>query len=194
MLPMRFVLTAIPVVLFFLSGRVRTALRAMVAFSLLYAVEFALAPSLSGFAGFACGAVTGIVTRLLPSLMLGAYAVSTTAVSEFVAAMERMRMPRSLVIPLSVMFRFFPTIAEEYRGIRDAMRMRGLSPFSIEYRLVPLLVSCVKIGDELTAASLTRGLGGPERRTNICRVGFDVADYFLFAVCVSFFVCFALRL
>ena len=31
----------------------------------------------------------------------------------------------------------------------------------VEYRLVPLMVSVVKIGDELSAAALTRGLGAP---------------------------------
>lgn len=35
----------------------------------------------------------------------------------------------------------------------------------LEYRLVPLMVSVVKIGDELSAAALTRGLGAPVKRT-----------------------------
>ncbi len=44
------------------------------------------------------------------------------------------------------------------------MKMRGIrfggkNPFlMLEYRLVPLMVSVVKIGDELSAAALTRGL------------------------------------
>ena len=72
---------------------------------------------------------------------------------------------------MSVMFRFFPTVAEESRSINDAMRMRGVGLRSIgdnptvllEYRLVPLLMAVVKIGDELSASALTRGLGGPEK-------------------------------
>ena len=46
----------------------------------------------------------------------------------------------------------------------------------IEYRLIPLMVSVVKIGDELSAAALTRGLGAPVRRTNVCELGFHVQD------------------
>ncbi len=43
--------------------------------------------------------------------------------------------------PTSIMFRFFPTILEEYRDIRTAMQMRGLSglrnPIALlEYRFV----------------------------------------------------------
>ena len=45
---------------------------------------------------------------MLPGFIMGDYLVSTTTVSEFVAAMERMRVPQKVVIPVSVVFRFFP--------------------------------------------------------------------------------------
>ena len=88
------------------------------------------------------------------------------------------------------MFRFFPTIVEEYGAIGDAMRMRGIrfgggKPAKmLEYRMVPLMISCVKIGDELSAAALTRGLGAPVRRTNICQIGFGLFDIMAMLVCV----------
>ncbi len=59
----------------------------------------------------------------------------------------------------------------------------------IEYRLVPLMVSVVKIGDELSAAALTRGLGAPVKRTNICKIGFHVQDIIIILLCL---LCFAL--
>ena len=96
---------------------------------------------------------------------------------------------------MSVIFRFFPTISEEYQAIRDAMKMRGIrfggkNPFlMLEYRLVPLMVSVVKIGDELSAAALTRGLGAPVKRTNVCQIGFHVQDLIAILFCV---ICFAL--
>ena len=58
---------------------------------------------------------------MLPGFIMGYYLVSTTTVSEFVAAMERMHVPEKIVIPVSVVFRFFPTVKEEYAAIRDAM-------------------------------------------------------------------------
>ena len=101
------------------------------------------------------------------------------------------------MIPMSVIFRFFPTISEEYQAIRDAMKMQGIrfggkNPFlMLEYRLVPLMVSVVKIGDELSAAALTRGLGAPVKRTNVCQIGFHVQDLIAILFCV---ICFALFL
>lgn len=51
----------------------------------------------------------------------------------------------------------------------------------LEYRLVPLMMSVVKIGSELSAAALTRGLSTTGARTNIHEVGFGVWDV-LFAL------------
>ena len=95
-------------------------------------------------------------------------------------------MPRQIVIPLAVMFRFFPTVLEEFRSINTAMRMRDIrfggknAGKMIEYRLIPLLVCSVTIGNELSAAALTRGLSVSGTRTNICKIGFHIQDAVLF--------------
>ena len=100
----------------------------------------------------------------------------------------RMRLSEKIIIPLSVMFRFFPTVMDEAASINAAMKMRGIhiggrnAGKMLEYRLVPLMTCCVKIGEELSAAALTRGLGGEVRRTNICKIGFHVQDYILLGI------------
>ena len=87
----------------------------------------------------------------------------------------------------------FPTVVEEYNAIGDAMKMRGIrfgggkASAMLEYRLVPVIMCSVKIGEELNAAALTRGLGGPVKRTNICEIGFHVQDVFFLLLCVVAF-------
>ena len=155
--------------------------------------------TLSGLLSFIVLAITSIMTRFAPGIMTGAYLISSTSVSEFIGAMERMHITEKIVIPMSVIFRFFPTISEEYQAIRDAMKMRnihfgGKNPFlMIEYRLVPLMVSVVKIGDELSAAALTRGLGAPVRRTTVCQIGFHFQDVVAIVFCILCFVLFLLQ-
>ena len=101
------------------------------------------------------------------------------------AAMNRMHAPQGLSISIAVMMRFFPTLAEEYRSIRDAMKMRGIqfgggkATKMITYRLIPLMFSSISIGDELSAAAVTRGLGAPVKRTNFCEIGFHVYDFLI---------------
>ena len=118
--------------------------------------------------------LVGLVLRLFPAFAMGAYIIKSTTASE------------CITIPLSVLFRFIPTMQEESAAIKDAMRMRevrfGAKKFwqnpaaLIEYRFIPLMISVVKIGDDLSAAALTRGLDNPVRRTNITKVGFTGWD------------------
>ena len=147
--------------------------------------------------GFLVRFFAQILTRMMPGVMAACYVVATTSVSEFIAAMERMNVSQKIIIPFVVMFRFFPTIGDENRSIQDAMRLRSIGwkrgPVAmLEYRFVPLIVSVVRIGDELSAAAVTRGLDGPIRRTNYCEIGFSTWDFaciaFLAAVLVLYFV------
>ena len=181
----------------FLSKKWKAAARFAVTYAVLFILELTVLPLLTGTWNFVLGAAIGIYTHMLPGFIMGYYLVSTTTVSEFVAAMERMHVPQKIVIPVSVVFRFFPTVKEEYAAIRDAMKIRGVatlrSPMKmLEYRIVPLMVSIAKIGEELSAAALTRGLGAPQKRTNICKIGFGVLDIFFFLLSIpcwaSFFI------
>ena len=56
------------------------------------------------------------------------------------------------------------------------------------------MISVVKIGDELSAAALTRGLGAPVRRTNVCKIGFHTQDLVVFLLCAVSFVLLFLEL
>lgn len=138
------------------------------------------------FVCYFCVMMSGVFLRILPAIVTAKYVIQTTKVSEFVAGMEKMHISEKLIIPASVMFRFMPTVAEELRSIGDAMDMRqirisGSKAFEVfEFRIVPMLICSVRIGEDLSAAAVTRGLGSGVRRTNICRIGFHLFDYLLF--------------
>lgn len=61
-----------------------------------------------------------------------------------------MRLPGEVIVPLAVMFRFVPTVQEEWNAINQAMRLRGLAPNwknillrpldMMEFMLVPFLL------------------------------------------------------
>lgn len=186
----RIMLAIVPAVLLLISGKVKVFFVFETLFLAGCLLQYYLLGRLSGFLNFIVLATAGILSQFIPGLMMGYYAVTTTTVSEFVAAMERIHMPKQIVIPLSVMFRFFPTVGEEASNISDAMRMRGISfggkhpGKMLEYRLVPLMTCSVKIGDELSAAALTRGLGADVKRTNICKIEFHIMDYLILMGCI----------
>ena len=80
-------------------------------------------PGVLNYFALFCG---GILTRFVVTIVMGEYLIATTSVSEFISAMEKLHMPQAITIPMSVMFRLFPTIGAEWRSIRRAMRMRGI--------------------------------------------------------------------
>ena len=159
-------LSLVPFALILSERRFKTAGKYLVLYAVCFILERIALTSLSGLLSFIVLAVTSIMTRFAPGIMTGAYLISSTSISEFIGAMERMHITEKIVIPMSVIFRFSQPSAR-ISAIRDAMKMRGIrfggkNPFlMLEYRLVPLMVSVVKIGDELSAAALTRGLERP---------------------------------
>ena len=186
------VLSIIPFILLLSEGKWRTASKYLLLYAVCFALERVALYTLSGMASFILLAVCSVMTRFAPGFMMGAFLISSTSVSDFIAAMKRMHITEKIINPLSVIFRFFPTIGEENAAISDAMRMRGIRfggrhpGKMIEYRLIPLMISVVKIGDE-DAAALTRGLGAPVRRTDICKIGFHVQDIIMFILCAAGF-------
>ena len=183
----------VPMILFVLDGKWKTGAWYLILYAVAYGLYIGILPRLSGVIGYLLLACCGILTRFLPGIMTGSYLIRTTKVSEFNAAMERMHVSEKISIPLSVMFRFFPTVAEEWSAIGDAMRMRGVRfgggkvGAILEYRIVPMMICSVKIGEELSQAALTRGLGGPVKRTNICKLGFHVQDVIFLLICLGAF-------
>ncbi len=175
-------LSVLPIILLLTSQQYKKALFFGIIYVTLKSAEIFLVPTLTGAALSVIGLCCLIFVRLMPGLIMGAYTLSSTTVSEFIASMHRMHIPQQITIPMSVMFRFFPTVLEEFSAINTAMKMRDIrlggkhAGKLFEYRLIPLMVCSVNIGSELSAAALTRGLGTSTRRTNICRIGFHIQD------------------
>ena len=190
LLAVRAAMLLFPFALVALAGRRVAAIAMLGAYAVSYGLAILVAPTVQGIANSIIVATCTVVSRFMPTLVLAYFVFSTTTVSEFMAAMERMHAPSALTIPLSVLFRLFPTLGEEARAINAAMRMRGITPWRsglayVEYCLVPLMYSAVSIGEDLSAAALTRGLGAPVRRTNLCRIGFHAADIAVIAVALA---------
>lgn len=168
-------------------------IKCAVSFLILICIQYWVVPYSHGMIKFILLASVGIFMNMFPGLMVGYYTLSSTKVSEFIATMEKMKLPKSIIIPISVIFRFFPTIAEEYKNINYAMKMRGIT-FSkhffkmIEYRIIPLIISVVQIGNDLSFTAMTRGIDSPFKRTNICVVRLKLLDILLIIVMIILWI------
>lgn len=114
------------------------------------------------------------------------YLARSVTPGEFTTALYRMRVPHFLRIPLIVMLRFFPLAKAELHAVRDAAALRGIPlglhawlrhPLrSTEYVMVPMLASCSRIADDLTASGLVRGLGTTKQPAAFVPLKFGLAD------------------
>ncbi|MCR5128558.1 MAG: energy-coupling factor transporter transmembrane protein EcfT [Lachnospiraceae bacterium] len=196
----RIVITLIPIALLICEKRYASALRFLVLYTAAILLTFYfLSEESTGVLKSLLTGYCGIVAQFVPAVITAWYVVRTTKIDEFMSAMQKLHIPDGITISLAVVMRFFPTIAEEYRSIRDAMKMRGIAfgkgsvTRMVEYRMIPLLFSCVNIGDELSAAAITRGLGGKAKRTSVATLKLHVSDYLMmvgFTAALAIFVFF----
>ena len=196
----RIIMTLIPITLLIVEKHYASAFRFLILYSTALVINFiCLSEKSEGFLMAFLVGYCSIVVQFMPAMITAWYVVRTTKIDEFVSAMQKMHMPDGITISLAVVMRFFPTIKEEYMAICDAMKMRGIAfgqgsiAKMIEYRMIPLLFSCVNIGDELSAAAITRGLGGKVKRTSVETLKMGVKDILLmivFTAVASIFVFF----
>lgn len=111
----------------------------------------------------------------IPCFLIGTFLIQTTRISDLFSAFAKLKIPYRFAIPFAVVLRFFPTLTEEWKHIKMAMKIRGIG-MSLEYIMVPLLYSATTINDELIASSLTRGLGSSEIRCNVRTLRLQMLD------------------
>lgn len=186
---------SIPLLLLFFSGNIKKALRYGSLFLLLLFVQLFLVQHLPVNVGGIVYMFDFYIRKLIPCFMLGNYLITTTNVSSFLAAVSRFHLPKGFTIALSITLRYFPTMNEEWKAIRDAMALRGISASiagvlahpikTMEYIYVPMLVSASHISDEISQAAITRGIDHVGRRSCLVETRFTVWDVIVGAVYVA---------
>ena len=141
-------------------------------------------------------AFLGLVHKVYACGMLAGLVISTTRVGEFLSAMARLHCPKKLSIPIAVMLRYLPTIREDWHYIKDAMRLRDVSPtfwgflkapaMTVNCIYVPLLTAASKAADELSIAAVTRGIENPKPRTCLVEIQMRAADWLTMAAAAAY--------
>ena len=194
--------TTIPILLLLQAKEFRTASKYGLFFVALLMIQLFVIFKLPVTVGGIIYMFDVYIRKLIPCFMLGAFLIHTTKVSTFLAALSRLHLSKGFTISLSVTLRYFPTMAEEWNYIKDAMALRGITASLIgfmrhpirvmEYVYVPMLVSASKISDEITQAAITRGIDHAGRRSCMEKVYFSIWDalivtIYIGIICMMFF-------
>lgn len=130
----------------------------------------------SAVAAFSLGLI-----KLMPTMMAGIYLIKTTTVSELILSLEKLRVPKKLLIPLLIMIRFIPHFLSDAKSVYHSICLRLSSKpffkrFSWEAFLIPLLNSAITSAEELTLAGLSKGLDRTNPRTQLQKLQFSLLD------------------
>lgn len=188
-------ITALLLIPFLASGQRRLRIRGL-RMTAIYAAMLVLsflAPVSGGLlSSYFVMFIVGLRT-LYPCVVAGAYTFSSTTNGEMICALRRMRCPESVLVTFMVMIRYFPTLTEDYRQIRSAMTLRGVATGrlgmlrhpaqSLEYVLIPLLMNSTEVAQDLTVATLTKGISLPGKHTSLVQVRITTLDWCYMAIC-----------
>ena len=132
------------------------------------------------------GILAFIVQRIIPFMLLGTVIQKQKNISEITTALERMHLPKGIILSIAVMFRYFPSIKGDLFIIIDAMKLKGLytakraaliHPIrTMEFVLVPMLFKSLKTAEELSCAALIKGIENTGHKTSYFDVRLRAAD------------------
>ncbi len=136
------------------------------------------------------------VLRFLLPLFISFYVVTrTSTVGEYISAFMAMHLPEVVIMPMAVMFRFVPTMNEEWQAVSQAMKLRGLAVswgnflrkpmVMLEMVLVPFLLQCSTVVDEMSAAVMARGFDKDRPRSSYRKVKMRAADWIFLTVSIA---------
>lgn len=130
------------------------------------------------------------IAKMIPVMMIASVLLHVSP-SALLCAFEKIRIPKSVLVMICVLIRFFPVLVLEMKTIRDGIRARGIFPrryntllhpaMAYECFFVPLMVRCLKLSSELSTSAELRGIECDCKRTTTHPVGLRAIDFL--AIC-----------
>lgn len=180
--------------LYFLAGKRKSGIRMTAVYAALVSIDLFVIPIAEGITLNVLSLLSVGIRMLLPCVISGGYAFSTTTVGEMVCGLRKLKIPETIIIPMVTVIRFFPTIAEDYHQIRNAMALRGISfrnPMeALEYILIPLLMNSNNVAQDLSVAAMTKGISLPGQHTSMVELSMKWYDWCFMIACTLPFVLF----
>ena len=188
------ILVTLYLALYFLAGKTKSGLRMTAIYAVLVSIDFFVIPIAEGFLLNFLSLLSVGIRMLLPCVISGGYAFSTTTVGEMICGLRKLKIPETIIIPCVTVVRFFPTIGEDYRQIRNAMALRGITYHNpmeaLEYILIPLLMNSNNVAQDLSVAAMTKGISLPCVHTSMIELKMVWYDWAYMLACTIPFVLF----
>lgn len=165
-----------------LSGHWRLALGFVGGFFALWVVLNCALPLVSATALSTFTLSLTLARKVFFCAMAASLLVAECSVHRISAALQKLHVPRQILIPFSVTMRYFPALKDDISHIRDAVSMRQLPLAArMEAFVVPVVVAATNTADELSRAATCRGIENPITPTDTERLVMRPMDWILIA-------------
>ncbi len=140
------------------------------------------------------------VLRLSILLLSGWIFATTSSGQDLVKLLNKIKFPRKISFALGISLQFLPKIISEYTNILGIIRNRfnlKLAKVVKQYKsyirilMIPIIIRCVQIGDEIAQAAELKGFGASIKKTPSVKITLKKADYF-FIFIFTFIIIFVL--
>lgn len=172
-------------VVLMVSGLYAAVIRHTIVFSTLFLYYFAITHSHSSVFQSSLLSVLGIIAfiiqRIIPFFMLAIVIKEKKNISEIATALGRFRLPKGVILSMTVMLRYFPSMKSDFLTIVEAMKLKGIDtswrgvlfhPLRIlEFVIVPMLFRSLQTSEEFSCAALVKGIENQGKRSSY----FDVS-------------------
>jgi cobalt transport protein len=170
-------------------GLMSTSLKALSIFTLLQGIKYSIFPILPDIISAYFGLFVIHMPKLIPIFLVGQILVRTNSIRSIMYALKRIHLPESLIIPLAISIRYFPSLREERTLISDAIKIRGVTGFKkIKLGVMPLIVTASNTADELAQAITVRGIENPARKTFVDNARCSIWDGAVIVLCLLMFL------
>lgn len=173
------------ILLFLIDGLVLQLVGFAAVYLFLTAIQFLLLPRVGATAAMM---LAGFVyfKVLMPIALPADHLMRTTSVQEVLAAAKKMRVPEKMRIGFAIIMRYLPVVGQNFRQVRDAMKLRDLRGLGtrVEAVYVPMLMNTVQAAEDLSTAACTRGIENPGDKTSFVKVGLRTRDFLVITSCL----------
>jgi len=158
-------------------------------------------PKIGSFGPYGHVSIEGLTFTLGVCLRLGIFILASrlflrvASPSDIVAALEKLKIPLSITMAISVAFGYLPELARQVSSILEAQKVRGWNiktknPFKVAKAFAPIVVPIVTRSmtraEFIAAAMVSRGFGASSKRLSLKEIKFTKKDYIATAILLTF--------
>ena len=169
------------------SRILKSVLKFMIFFLMFWVLAIVITTIITGDIAYSVEYFSPFFARFFILIAAGFLFAFTTPPQKLAQALQKLKVPPSIIFTLTITLRYIPTLAREAESIVNALKLRGIKIKGMDliknpsyfYRglIIPLIIRTIKMADEVAIAAESRGFKSNNHRSSLNDVKLGKNDY-----------------